>query len=79
MTKSPCRSEAVVKGGKHSPSTPHRQHSRLEKVVAQADPTAISGKADTTGEESEACTQLLRRGSDDSMCTTEAHATRETR
>ena len=49
----------------------------LEKDVAQADPTAISGKADTTGEVSEEGTQWLRRGSSDSMYTREAHATRE--
>jgi len=49
----------------------------LEKVDAQADPTAISGKADTVGEASRRCTQPLRRGSGDSMYTREARATRE--
>ena len=49
----------------------------LEKVVAQVDPTTLSGKADMAGEESEAGTQPLRRGSGDSMYTREAHATRE--
>ena len=42
---------------------------------ARADPTAISGKADTTGEESRRCTQPLRRGSGDSMYTGEARNT----
>jgi len=49
----------------------------LEKVDARADPTAISGKADTTGEESRRGTQSPCRGSGDSMYTREAHATRE--
>jgi hypothetical protein len=49
----------------------------LEKVDARADPTAVSGKADTTGEESRRCTQSPCRGSGDSMYTREAHATRE--
>ncbi len=49
----------------------------LEKDVAQADPTAISGKADITGWMSDVVRQLLCRGSGDSMYTREAHATRE--
>ena len=49
----------------------------LEKVDARADPTAISGKADTAGEVSRRGTQPLRRGSGDSMYTREARATRE--
>ena len=46
---------------------------------AQADPSAITGKADMAGEESEVCTQSLRRGSGDGMSTREARATREAR
>ena len=49
----------------------------LEKDDAQADPTTLSGKADTVGETSEEYPQSLRRGSGDSMYTREAHATRE--
>ena len=49
----------------------------LEKVIAQADRTTLSGKADTVGETSEKYPQSLRRGSGDSMYTREAHATRE--
>jgi hypothetical protein len=49
----------------------------LEKVIAQADRTTLSGKADTVGETSEEYPQSLRRGSGDSMYTREAHATRE--
>ncbi len=51
----------------------------LEKVVVQADPTAISGKADMTVRKSEDISQSLCRGSGDSMYTREAHATREAR
>jgi hypothetical protein len=46
---------------------------------AQADPSAIAGKVDTAGEESEVCTQSLRRGSGEGMYTREARATREAR
>jgi len=46
---------------------------------AQADPSAITGKVDMTGEESEIGTQSLRRGSGDGMSTREARATREAR
>ena len=49
----------------------------LEKVVAQADPAAIPGKADMAGKTSEEYFQSLCRGSGDSMYTREAHATRE--
>ena len=49
----------------------------LEKDDARADPTAISGKADTAGEVSRRGTQSLRRGIGDSMYTRKAHATRE--
>ena len=49
----------------------------LEKVIAQADRTTLSGKADTVGETSEEYPQSLCRGSGDSMHTREAHATRE--
>ena len=49
----------------------------LEKDIAQADPTAISEKADTAGETSEEYLQSLCRGSGDSMYTREARATRE--
>ena len=51
----------------------------LEKDVAQADPTTLSGKADMTESRSEEISQLLCRGSSDSMYTREAHATREAR
>ncbi len=44
----------------------------LEKDDAQADPAPRPGKADTAGEESEAGTQPLRRGSGDSMYTRES-------
>ena len=50
----------------------------LEKVDVQADPTAESGKADTVGEMSEEYAQPLHRGSDGSMYTRKARATRET-
>ena len=49
----------------------------LEKVIAQADRTTLSGKADTVGETDEEYLQSLRRDSGDSMYTREAHATRE--
>jgi len=48
-----------------------------KKDVAQADPAAISGKADMAGWKSEAAPQSLCRGSSDSMYTRETHATRE--
>ena len=41
----------------------------LEKVIAQADPTTLSGKADTAEETSEEYSQSLCRGSGDSMYT----------
>jgi hypothetical protein len=41
----------------------------LEKVDAQADPTTLSGKADTAGKSSDEYFQSLRRGSGDSMYT----------
>ena len=41
----------------------------LEKDIAQADPAAIAGKADTDGESSEENPYSLRRGSGDSMYT----------
>jgi hypothetical protein len=44
----------------------------------QAGPTAISGKADTTGESEQMMYPVAHRGSGDSMYTREAHATRET-
>ena len=50
----------------------------LEKDDVQADPTAISGKAEKLGELSEEYAQLLHRGSGGSMYTRKAHATRET-
>ncbi|MEE9366375.1 MAG: hypothetical protein V3W44_06790 [Dehalococcoidales bacterium] len=50
----------------------------LEKAVAQADPTTLSGKADMAVGMSEKVPQLLCRGSSDSMYTRETHATRET-
>src|SRR3979411_100122 len=51
----------------------------LEKEDAQADPTAISGKADTAGgSEQKQYAQPLRRGIGDSMYTRKADATRET-
>src|SRR5450755_2589691 len=49
----------------------------LENVDAQTDPVTLSGKVDTTGEESRGGTQLLRRGSGGSMYTRKTHATRE--
>src|SRR6266481_5149015 len=49
----------------------------LEKDDAQADPTTLSGKADTTGEDERRVPSSLRRGSGDSMYTRKAHATRE--
>src|SRR6266487_3135539 len=50
----------------------------LEKDNAQADPTTLSGKADTAGRTSEyQDTQPLRRGSGDSMYTRKPYATRE--
>jgi hypothetical protein len=49
----------------------------LEKAIAQADRTTLSGKADTVGETSEEYPQSLRRGSGDSMYKREARATRE--
>src|SRR6266487_3065178 len=49
----------------------------LEKDNAQADPTTLSGKADTAGRTSESRHQPLRRGSGDSMYTRKAYATRE--
>jgi hypothetical protein len=50
----------------------------LEKADAQADLTAISGKADTTGGMSRQYHQSLCRGSGSSTHTREAHETRET-
>ena len=50
----------------------------LEKVDVQADPTAVSGKADTVGEMSEEDAQPLHRGTGGGMYTRKAHATRET-
>src|ERR1700730_5953515 len=51
----------------------------LEKDDAQADPTTLSGKADTAGvNEQNGYAQPLRRGSGDSMYTRKAYATRET-
>ena len=45
---------------------------------AQADPTTLSGKADTAwAKQSEEYAQPLRRGSGDSMYTRKAYATRE--
>jgi hypothetical protein len=41
----------------------------LEKDIAQVDPAAIPGKADTAGKTSEEYSQSLRRGSGDSMYT----------
>jgi hypothetical protein len=41
----------------------------LEKDIAQADPTTLSGKADTAEETSEEYSQSLCRGSGDSMYT----------
>jgi hypothetical protein len=49
----------------------------LEKDDAQADPTTLSGKADTAGRKSEDDAHPLRRGSGDSMYTRKANATRE--
>src|SRR5271165_949149 len=49
----------------------------LEKVDVQADPTAISGKADTLGEMSEDDAQSLHRGTGGSTYTRKARATRE--
>jgi hypothetical protein len=49
----------------------------LEKDDAQADPTTLSGKADTVGRKSEDDAHPLRRGSGDSMYTRKAYATRE--
>src|SRR5215468_4838318 len=49
----------------------------LEKDDAQADPTTLSGKADMAGIRAKSTTQLLRRGSGDSMYTRKAYATRE--
>ena len=43
----------------------------------QADPTAVSGKADTVGEMSEDYAQPLHRGTGGGMYTRKAHATRE--
>jgi len=43
----------------------------------QADPTPLSGKADTAGWMSEEYAQLLHRGSGGSMYTRKAYATRE--
>ena len=51
----------------------------LEKDVAQADPTTLSGKVDMTESKSEEIFQLLCRGSSDSMYTRKTHATREAR
>jgi hypothetical protein len=53
------------------------RRANLEKVDAQADPTTLSGKADTTGRMSRLDAQSLRRGSGDSMYTRKAYATRE--
>ena len=51
----------------------------LEKDVAQADPNTLWGKADMTARKSEENSQLLCRGSSDSMYTRKTHATREAR
>jgi hypothetical protein len=53
------------------------RRANLEKVDAQADPTTLSGKADTTERMSRLDAQSLRRGSGDSMYTRKAYATRE--
>ena len=45
--------------------------------ASQADPTTLSGKADTAGWMSEEYAQLLHRGSGGSMYTRKAYATRE--
>ena len=58
-------------------STVSERRASLEMDIAQADPTAISEKADTAGETSEESLQSLCRGSGDSMHTREARATRE--
>ena len=52
---------------------------QASKIVdAQADPTVVSGKADTTGgNERSTYPQSLCRGSGDSMHTRKARATRE--
>ena len=49
----------------------------LEKDDAQADRLATVGKAVMAGEVSDACAQLLGRGSGDGMYIRETHATRE--
>ena len=74
----PSDSASRIGDGASVQAVTSERRASLEKDDAQADPTAISGKADTTGEASRRCTQSLRRGSGDSMYTREAHATRET-
>ena len=63
--------------GALSNERPYRDTPRLEKVDVQADPTAISGKADTVGEMSEDDAQPLHRGTGGSTYTRKAYATRE--
>jgi hypothetical protein len=49
-----------------------------KRTMRRADPTTLSGKADTAGmKQSEEYAQPLRRGSGDSMYTRKAYATRE--
>jgi hypothetical protein len=56
----------------------NERRASLENDDAQADPTPLSGKADTAGwTMSNDCAQSLRRGSGGSMYTRKAYATRE--
>ena len=48
-----------------------------DSASVQADPTQLSGKADTSVGESKQYRQLLHRGMGDSMYTRKAQATRE--
>jgi hypothetical protein len=54
-----------------------KRRASLEKDDAQADPTTLSGKADTVGGTERGTPPPLRRGSGDSMYTRKARATRE--